>query len=355
MGKVHAGPSKTWIEPSPRESVCSDALDALAGTFAGILHKIFEGGFPESYLNSNRARRHAVHAALSAPRADMLVARMGAAAMRQHIAGTNAKQLVALFWGSVPAGYMPACARCGLKALPSTSYIKMRDLCANSPKGIKVLAHVPEITPSLLDVLVVLPEDLRLRKLAGCLVKPGPAMVLGELVERHVSSGVDRQKIIQRLASCDSLASVEDVLTSKHPSVALPKAPWKGSRYVWPLSTVGAMLSTARRFKNCLESRIDDARSGSSVFYVVEKPILAVIEFQRDTIHGWVAEEVHGPNNRDIRGQEFYAVIEPFLATGIFHKYSFDDLYTYFGEDASEPSDSQDIDDYLVRWMSIDD
>jgi hypothetical protein len=92
-----------------------------------------------------------------------------------------------------------------------------------------------------------------------------------------------------------------------------PAPPFAGTATLRPLATKAAMRDAARRYSNCLATRVNHAVGGFSAYYEWLWGPGAIVEISRDAIFGWRLEEAKGPNN-DLLDKEARAALMAELA-----------------------------------------
>jgi len=76
-----------------------------------------------------------------------------------------------------------------------------------------------------------------------------------------------------------------------------PPPPFESTPRLRPLTTKAALREAARRYNNCLATRVTHAVGGFSAYYEWTGNPGAIVEISRDAIFGWRLEEAKGPNN----------------------------------------------------------
>lgn len=97
-----------------------------------------------------------------------------------------------------------------------------------------------------------------------------------------------------------------------------PAPPFAGTATLRPLATKAALRDAARRYNNCLATRVTHAVGGFSAYYEWLYGAGAVVEVSRDAIFGWRLEEAKGPNNDVLDAAARAALAAELTALGVY-------------------------------------
>ena len=146
----------------------------------------------------------------------------------------------------------------------------------------------------------------------------------GEGLRRLTRERCDRIVKIPMAGSVDSLsvsvaagvALFEAVREDLYPDP--PPPPFPETERLKPLATKAAMREAAKRYDNCLATRVSNAVSGFSAFYEWRGGDGAVVEIGRDAIFGWRLEEAKGPRNAVLDTATRAELVADLTAIGVY-------------------------------------
>lgn len=278
----------TGAAPAQAGAQPSSLLKLVAGEFAPALAKVWPDPHAE-FLASGVARRHLACLALAlghdlVPIVDVVLE-------------GRIRQAIQAALDGAPTGLERALTRMGDTAWPAECYRRLLDLLAD-PVAAKVLRHAEAIEPASVERLGLLPPAM------------GRSLALAQLITDDAARAVTEAA---GAIACRSGGAVADAATMRWAEVEtedalfemvredlypeLPPPPFEGIERLKPLATKAAMREAARRYDNCLATRVNHAVGGFSAYYEWTGGDGAVVELSRDAIFGWRLEEAKGPRN----------------------------------------------------------
>jgi hypothetical protein len=276
-----AAPDQVRTEPT-------SLLRLVAGEFAPALAKVWPDPHAE-FLASGTARRHLACLALTVGRD---LAPIAGVVLEGRI-----RQAIQAALDGAPCGLERALSRMGDTAWPAESYRRLLDLLAD-PAAAKALRHAEAIEPGPVTRLGLLPPAMDRSLALAQLITDDAARAVTEAAGAIAcrSGGAAATAATMRWAELEAEAALfEAVREDLYPEPPAP--PFPGCERLKPLATKAEMREAARRYDNCLATRVSNAVSGFSAFYEWTGGEGAVVEIGRDAIFGWRLEEAKGPRN----------------------------------------------------------
>ncbi|SUW17463.1 hypothetical protein [Brevundimonas diminuta] len=205
-------------------------------------------------------------------------------------------------FGEVPQGFPGLLERVGEWPLPRPqSYIALRDLVASGePRSICALRDSGRITLRKLDILSSLDPRWRHANTLSRLDTPAEAVRFNAAIEfvQGVCSKADDEAIALAIANMSGTGSLPRLLhrfirrADRLPANPVPA----GDVELRPFTSMREYLDAARRYRNCLASKLDQVAAGR--FAIAEFKDQALLEFRSLTAGaGWMLWLVHGPRN----------------------------------------------------------
>jgi hypothetical protein len=291
--------------PVPARTEPTALLKLVAGEFAADVAAIWAEPHME-FLTATTARRHLVCLALALGR-DMA----GVAAL---VVRGRLREAIPVALGRSPAGLERALARLGETAWTALAYRKLIELLADA-RAAKLLRHAQTIDPAAVARLVLLPEPMGRALAVALAITDDAAVAIAEAagaIACRSGTAVSRAAA-ERWAEAETEAALFDLVREDlYPEP--PPPPFDGTGKLRPLTTKAAMRDAARRYNNCLATRVIHAVGGFSAFYEWTANPGAIVEISRDAIFGWRLEEAKGPNN-DPLDKDSRAALAAELAT----------------------------------------
>jgi hypothetical protein len=216
--------------------------------------------------------------------------------------------------GRSPPGLERALGRLGETAWTALAYRKLIELLADV-RAAKLLRHAETIDAAAVARLVLLPEPMGLALAVALAITDDAAIAIAEAASAIAcrSGAAASRAAAERWAEAESEAALFDLVRGDlYPEP--PPPPFDGTARLRPLTTKAAMRDAARRYNNCLATRVIHAVGGFSAFYEWTANPGAIVEISRDAIFGWRLEEAKGPNN-DPLDKDSRAALAAELAT----------------------------------------
>jgi len=263
-------------------------LKLVAGEFAPTVAHLW----PEphtAFLTAPSPRRHLVCLAFALERDVVGVV--------EPVMRGRLREAIRIVLGRSPPGLERALGRLGETAWTAGAYRKLVELLAD-PRAAKLLRHAETIDAGAVARLDRLPEPMRRALgLAGLITDDAASAVTeaaGAIARR--SGAAVAEAATARWAEAETEAALfEAVREDLYPEP--PPPPFEGTARLRPLTTKAALRDAARRYDNCLATRVTHAVGGFSAYYEWTGNPGAIVEISRDAIFGWRLEEAKGPNN----------------------------------------------------------
>lgn len=299
----------TGAAPALARTEPSSLLKLVAGEFAPALAKIWPDPHAE-FLASGSARRHLACLTLAVGR-DL-------APVADIVLEGRVREAVTAALERAPPGLERALARLGDTAWPATSYRLLLSLLAE-PSTAKVLRHAEAIDPAVVGRLGLLPPAMGRSLALAQLITDDAARAVAEAAGAIAcrSGGAVAQAATERWAELETEAALfEAVREDLYPEP--PEPPFPATERLKPLATKAAMREAARRFENCLATRVNHAVGGFSAYYEWTGGEGAVVEISRDAIFGWRLEEAKGPKNALLDQETRAELVAELTAIGVY-------------------------------------
>ncbi|WP_068879127.1 hypothetical protein [Phenylobacterium sp. CCH12-B4] len=286
------------VAPVPERTEPTALLKLVAGEFAPAVAGLWPDPHTD-FLTAATSRRHLVCLTLAMDR-DL-------GALAGVILRGRLREAIRLALGRSPPGLERALGRLGETAWSGPAYSRLLDLLAD-PAAAKLLRHAEAIDPEpmgrALQLALVLTDDA--------------AQALGEAAGAIAcrSSPAVARAAAARWAGAESEAALFDAVREDlYPEPPAP--PFAGTATLKPLATKAALRAAARRYANCLATRVTHAVGGFSAYYEWTRGTGAIVEISRDAIFGWRLEEAKGPNNEVLDPEARRALAAELAALGV--------------------------------------
>lgn len=303
MFKLFQGAAAVPIRTEP-----TALLKLVAGAFAPAVARLW----PEphtAFLTAPAARRHLVCLAFALER--------DVAAVAETVLRGRLREAIPVALGRSPPGLERALGRLGETAWTAEAYRKLIDLLAEA-KAAKLLRHADVIDADAVARLGRLPGPMgRALGLAGQITDDAATAVAeaaGAIACR--SGAAAAEAATARWAEVETEAGLfEAVREDLYPEP--PPPPFEGTERLRPLTTKAALREAARRYNNCLATRVTHAVGGFSAYYEWTSNPGAIVEISRDAIFGWRLEEAKGPNNDALDHDSRASLVADLTAMGV--------------------------------------
>jgi len=292
--------------PVPARTEPTALLKLVAGEFAPAVARLW----PEPhtpFLTAATPRRHLVCLGFALGRD------VGGLALTGRL-----REAIRALLGSSPPGLERALGRLGETAWPAAAYRALLELLPD-PKAAKLLRHAEAIDQGAVGRLAMLPAPMDRSLGLALLITDDAASAVAEAASAIARrSGSDAAgAATARWAAVDTEAGLfEAVREDLYPEP--PPPPFEGTSRLKPLATKAELREAARRYGNCLATRVNHAVSGWSAYYEWTEAPGAVVEISRDAIFGWRLEEAKGPNNDVLDKAARAALAAELTALGVY-------------------------------------
>lgn len=294
---------------APAQTGPSALLKLVAGEFAPDVAMLWPDPHT-AYLTAPAARRHLVGLAFALGR--------DVAALGDDLLAGRLRGAIRLAAPSRVPGLERALGRLGETGWSGAAYRKLLELLVD-PAAAKLLRHADRIDEGAVGRLAIFPEAMgRALHLSAAMTDDAATAVAECHGAIACRSGSDvAEAAAARWAEVENEAALfEAVREDIYPEP--PPAPFPATGRLRPLATKAELRDAARRFDNCLASRVNHAVSGWSAFYEWTGPPGAVVEISRDAIFGWRLDEAKGPNNEVLSKDVREALCAELTAMGVY-------------------------------------
>lgn len=194
----------------------------------------------------------------------------------------------------------------------AASYRALWDMmqCA---KAKKILAHSTSIDPNLISILAELPPLLREAKIVRHLRRPMEAAVLASIGNDDFKAA-DLMRMLQN--ADDRSDMYNKMIEFVEKSTLVPIPPHIHHEFIRPILDVQQLSRTAKEFRNCLRSSIDEVLSGEVAFYVLEGAEPAVFSIE-PRIGGYVITQIRGMRNAMVSPETAVLIYNAMTDSGI--------------------------------------
>ncbi|WP_068874731.1 hypothetical protein [Phenylobacterium sp. CCH9-H3] len=296
------------VAPVPERTEPTALLKLVAGEFAPAVAGLWPDPHTD-FLTAATSRRHLVCLTLAMDR-DL-------GALAGVILRGRLREAIRLALGRSPPGLERALGRLGETAWSGPAYSRLLDLLAD-PAAAKLLRHAEAIDGAAVGRLTRLPEPMGRALQLALVLTDDAAQALGEAAGAIAcrSSPAVARAAAARWAGAESEAALFDAVREDlYPEPPAP--PFAGTATLKPLATKAALRAAARRYANCLATRVTHAVGGFSAYYEWTRGTGAIVEISRDAIFGWRLEEAKGPNNEVLDPEARRALAAELAALGV--------------------------------------
>jgi len=266
-------------------------LDLLAGDFAARIAQVWPS--PHAvFLTAPSARRHLVCLALTQAQPERLDL--------NTLLNCSMRRAIADAVPVAPPGLARALERLGERAWSEADYRLLLQLLART-RSAKILRHREQIGVEEVRALGRLPACLLQEGVGGLGLGGDAAGLLAEAFESIVRRDGDNTQAIlaKRWAGAGAVQRLAE-LVQNDLEPELPPPPFAGTQRLVPLSTKAALVDAASRFKNCLRNQVRWAAWGVSAYYEWMPAPGAVLEINRDRLHGWTLDQARLAGNKTV-------------------------------------------------------
>lgn len=296
------------VAPVPVRTEPTALLKLVAGEFAPAVAAIWPEPHTE-FLTAAAARRHLVCLALALGRD---VGGVAGLVLRGRL-----REAIRVALGRSPPGLERALGRLGETAWTAAAYGTLGELLVD-PRAAKLLRHAEVIDAAAVARLALLPAPMARALPLALAITDDAALAVAEAADAIAcrSGAAPAQAAAARWADAETEAALfEAVREDLYPEPPAP--PFSGSASLKPLATKAAMREAARRYANCLATRVTHAVGGFSAYYEWTRGEGAIVEISRDAIFGWRLEEAKGPNNDVLDADARTALAAELAAMGV--------------------------------------
>lgn len=260
-------------------------------------------------LTASPGRRQAIFAALSAHETGEVASedsRLFPRKLAEVVRHGRSSDILRHAFCEIPRGFPGLLERIGDRPLPrARDYLALREmLLKGDMRSADALSQSGRITVRKLEVLAALDPRWRHKQTLTRIDTPGEATRFNAAVEfvQSVCSRADDQMVAAAIAAMgpsSTLPRLLDRLVRR--ADRLPEHPIQiGDEELRPFTTMRDYLDAARRYRNCLASKLDHVAAGRLA--VAEFQGQALLEFRplRASERGWMLWLVHGPRNSPV-------------------------------------------------------
>lgn len=259
-------------------------------------------------LTASPGRRQAIFAALSAHETDEVASedsRLFPRKLAEVIRHGRSSDILRHAFSELPQGFPGLLQRIGHRPLPRRDYLALRDMLSQGDmRSADALSQSGRITSRKLEILSALDARWRHQHTLSRLDTPAEATRFNAAVEfvQSVCSRADDEVVAAAIAAMgpsSTLPRLLDRLVRR--ADRLPQHPiLVGDDELRPFTTMRDYLDAARRYRNCLASKLDHVAAGRLA--IAEFQGQALLEFRplRASKRGWMLWLVHGPRNSPV-------------------------------------------------------
>lgn len=238
------------------------------------------------------------------------------------LSAAPARDICAAILGKKPIGLLSILRKIRAYPLPLGYYRKLIEVL-ESDKRLKLLAHRPAVTPDLIDVVSMLPEEVlspNLISAVGSSTQAESALYYFDALHK-IFPPEDHRRIWQsfsKIKKFDEIGRWFGSWLEKSPAI---EAPWPGNSLLRPIQSPRELVEVAKEFKNCLRAYVTPMVAGRYYFYRWLGGAPAVISLKKDAFFGWVVSNIEGPSGaRQFSPSGKAEIIEQFRNAGFRYK-----------------------------------
>lgn len=284
--------------------------DGLLGWATSALVKLDDEqpGVIARLLTASPGRRQAIFAAVSAQESGEIVGEPSGLVQRdlaEVVRYGRPSDILRHAFREVPQGLPGMLERIGDRPLPrAQDYLTLRDMLSRGDtRSADALIHSGRISFRKLEVLSAIDPRWRHKNTLTRIDTPSEATRFNAAVEfvQSVSSKADDEAVaaaITAMGPSSSLPRLLDRLLRR--ADRLPHNPVQADdEELRPFTTIRDYLDAARRYRNCLATKLGDVAAGR--FAIAEFQQTALLEFRPLTTQaGWMLWMIHGRRNASV-------------------------------------------------------
>lgn len=276
-------------------------------------------------LTASPGRRQAIFAAISAQELGEVVGEASCLLPRklaEVVRHGRSSDILRHAFREVPQGFPGLLQRIGDRPLPrARAYLDLREmLLRGDMRSADALSQSGRITIRKLEVLAALDPRWRHKQTLTRIDAPGEATRFNAAVEfvQSVCSRADDEVVAAAIAAMSPSSTLPRMLDRfVRRADRLPPHPiHMADNELRPLTTMKDYLEAARRYRNCLSSKLDHVAAGRLA--VAEFRGEALLEFRPLTADaGWMLWQVHGHRNSPVAISTYEAAEQSITPLGI--------------------------------------
>lgn len=260
-------------------------------------------------LTASPGRRQAIFAALSAHETGEVASedsRLFPRKLAEVIRHGRSSDILRHAFSEVPQGFPGLLQRIGHRPLPRRDYLALRDMLSQGDmRSADALSQSGRITSRKLEILSALDARWRHQHTLSRLDTPAEATRFNAAVEfvQSVCSRAEDEVVAAAIAAMGPSSTLPRLLDRfVRRADRLPAHPVQvGDDELRPFTTMRDYLDAARRYRNCLSSKLDHVAAGRLA--IAEFRGEALLEFRSLTAGtgaGWMLWFVHGRRNSPV-------------------------------------------------------
>lgn len=219
---------------------------------------------------------------------------------RQTLLSKSNRQLLQEAYGTVPNGFRLALRKTGPFAQDADYYVRLHQHLINNPNDHRFLNGYTQIDERLIDIVVKLPAPMNSFKYAKYFGSPRNVhrfFTALEVLHHHDTNNPNIWMDAAKQLSQNGKPFT--VVSKKFHSLSLPEPHIKHSN-LRHISTVGDLISTGKRYQNCLYDLTGVALNNECQFYEwIDNTDPCIISIKADQPFGFIQGAIKAKNNAD--------------------------------------------------------
>lgn len=298
------------------------ALQAAAGDHAGAVARVFPRPHAP-YLAANAARRHLIQLILSLETRDHFPADLD---LGDALATWSAGRLIAALVPAPPLGLSEALKKLGDTAMAASDYATLCSILRNNDETARTLRHMRTINPTQLYALQVAPPELRRHRIMTILNTREEFRLLAAVVTSATLQAPDparaRDALADRLERATSAQGLFRMLVAAVDIACLAPMPIPGTQQLRPITTEQDMITTGRRFRNCLSRHVRRMVTRHHAYFEYLGEEAAIVSIHADQSRYWHVGCIAGPENARVSDETRDEIEQQLALLGVITRYT---------------------------------
>lgn len=252
-----------------------------------------------AFMRASPERRQVISALLATRR--LPADPKAAAELAQIIGEADHRSILSMAFNDVPVGLRGALRRSGSQPHNRVFYPMLCRMLTEDQRTTMVIGQMPKLDLPRLNILRVLPVEVRSASLIAVIGNAGAAADVCALLQLLRDQGLNYDALVQSLRQVSSPEQLSEFAKRWATKCKLPEPPLEASDEYSPVETARDLRRLSVRFRNCSWDRyLVDALEGRSAFAEFTEEGESAVIHLRKYASEWVSEGIYGKDNKPV-------------------------------------------------------